>query len=165
MTQVTRSAPPGGLEEYNPFTDARTVCWTNMLAVCGLVLSSTTSVPQNIPGINRTFGPMLFESPEHWQNLLVSDRRPTEMPPTLPPSPPRTRNLPSWSLQKSRQRTRSNRRRYFPSLPHFLPAFLQSRLCLPLMVRRRRNQVPSFMWCLSFPRLSQVLAWRSMSVV
>lgn len=25
MTQVTRSAPPGGLEEYNPFTDARTV--------------------------------------------------------------------------------------------------------------------------------------------
>ncbi|KAG7240033.1 hypothetical protein INR49_028036 [Caranx melampygus] len=24
VTQVTRSAPPGGLEEYNPFTDART---------------------------------------------------------------------------------------------------------------------------------------------
>uniref|UniRef100_A0A673C6B9 Secretory carrier-associated membrane protein n=1 Tax=Sphaeramia orbicularis TaxID=375764 RepID=A0A673C6B9_9TELE len=25
VTQVTRSAPPGGLEEYNPFTDSRTV--------------------------------------------------------------------------------------------------------------------------------------------
>lgn len=28
VTQVTRSAPPGGLEEYNPFTDARTVSLT-----------------------------------------------------------------------------------------------------------------------------------------
>lgn len=30
MTQVTQSAPPGGLEEYNPFTDARTVSLTGI---------------------------------------------------------------------------------------------------------------------------------------
>ncbi|TNM89416.1 hypothetical protein fugu_003650 [Takifugu bimaculatus] len=29
VTQVTRSAPPGGLEEYNPFTDARTAAHGN----------------------------------------------------------------------------------------------------------------------------------------
>lgn len=39
MTQVTRSAPPGGLEEYNPFTDTRTVSHTTFtMLTCVTVL-------------------------------------------------------------------------------------------------------------------------------
>eukprot|EP00064_Thunnus_orientalis_P004069 superscaffoldBa00000359_g4080 len=48
VTQVTQSAPPGGLEEYNPFTDARTRIYAGLQAAPGNAPKTTpTAPPQN----------------------------------------------------------------------------------------------------------------------
>lgn len=69
MTQVTRSAPPGGLEEYNPFTDARTVSLTvttECVHKCVFVCLSPhslvyhVSVAQKTPDINCTLERLCF---------------------------------------------------------------------------------------------------------